>query len=652
MALDDNTTTQLLTLLNVSAVKAGKRRQIEDQGHSTKRIKLNQRRTVIQEAPSDESMPLSPPTVEAQGLPDDKELTEPLDLEITEPVSTPFIHHFGNSTPLLSARSLVAADPEGGHARVRWKATRQKVNNKRYLVHFNLEDADGGILEEVISNEGLGGIPEKLKRSYEKSTLSLTKELRELQAKVQTSIMTYQDFHFNHLSATDALEMKATRDAVTLHLANHVLQIRKGVLRNNDRISSASASGSEAPSPETIQDQGFTRPSTLILVPFRNSAVRWLDSYLSHFPTSSNNDTQVHNYTRFVAEFSLPPGSTDKLAEENASELYPSDHIQTFRGNIDDNFRVGVKVTKKAVRLFEGFYRSDLIIASPLGLRLAIEKQKNADFLSSIEVVVLDQADVMTMQNWEHVEFIFAALNSHPKESHDTDFSRVKSWYLDGHASKLRQNIIFSSYDTPQIRSLFMNTRNVAGKYRFERKWTGAQVPEGLKQDFVKFEANNARDEVDQRFEHFTKEVFPSILKSAVQSTSTLIFVPSYFDFVRIKRWMKNQEGLSFTFLSEYSTPQDISRAREQFFKGKKSFLLVTERFHFFRRYRIRGIMNVVFYAPPDHSIFYTELLSFPFIDEGLDAGDVTCKILYSKYDAMSLERIVGSQVAASLVTE
>ena len=34
-----------------------------------------------------------------------------------------------------------------------------------------------------------------------------------------------------------------------------------------------------------------------------------------------------------------------------------------------------------------------------------------------------------------------------------------------------------------------------------------------------------------------------------------------------------------------YSSNQDISRARLAFFKGEKSFLLVSERFHFYKRY-------------------------------------------------------------------
>lgn len=31
-------------------------------------------------------------------------------------------------------------------------------------------------------------------------------------------------------------------------------------------------------------------------------------------------------------------------------------------------------------------------------------RRRNADFLSSIEIVIAEQLDVMLMQNWEHVQ--------------------------------------------------------------------------------------------------------------------------------------------------------------------------------------------------------------------------------------------------------
>ena len=69
----------------------------------------------------------------------------------------------------------------------------------------------------------------------------------------------------------------------------------------------------------------------------------------------------------------------------------------------------------------------------------------------------------------------------------------------------------------------------------------------------------------------------------------------------------------------------------------------------FFNRYKVRGIRNLIFYGLPDHPQFYTELLSYPFLDDGVDVSDVTCRVLYSKYDWFRLERIAGTEGAVEL---
>lgn len=71
----------------------------------------------------------------------------------------------------------------------------------------------------------------------------------------------------------------------------------------------------------------------------------------------------------------MPEGATDKL-KEAAPGTWPRDHVEMFQGNCDDGFRVGVKFTRKSIKLFTEFYGSDVIIASPLGLRISIEKEK------------------------------------------------------------------------------------------------------------------------------------------------------------------------------------------------------------------------------------------------------------------------------------
>ena len=63
----------------------------------------------------------------------------------------------------------------------------------------------------------------------------------------------------------------------------------------------------------------------------------------------------------------------------------------------------------------------------------------------------------------------------------------------------------------------------------------------------------------------------------------TVIFVPSYFDFVRLRNHMKREE-MNFVPLSEHTSSSDVSRGRSYFFHGHAHFLLYTERMHFFKR--------------------------------------------------------------------
>lgn len=145
------------------------------------------------------------------------------------------------------------------------------------------------------------------------------------------------------------------------------------MLKNNERLAHAAKENPNDPMPEDVQDQGFTRPSVLFLLPFRSSALDWFHAITSHTPSPA---FQIENQARFVSEYGLSPGVVDKLATADPG-TYPPDHVETFKGNIDDNFRVGMKMTRKSVKMFAEFYGSDMILASPLGLRRSIEKEKS-----------------------------------------------------------------------------------------------------------------------------------------------------------------------------------------------------------------------------------------------------------------------------------
>lgn len=108
------------------------------------------------------------------------------------------------------------------------------------------------------------------------------------------------------------------------------------------------------------------------------------------------------------------------------------------------------------------------------------------------------------------MQFIFDHLNQIPKEAHGCDFARVKPWYLDGQAAYLRQTILLSRYEFPELRHLFNKQLvNVAGKMRTEQTYEGVldRILPGVKQNFLRFEAESAQGEDDARFEYFTKKV-------------------------------------------------------------------------------------------------------------------------------------------------
>jgi U3 small nucleolar RNA-associated protein 25 len=326
-----------------------------------------------------------------------------------------------------------------------------------------------------------------------------------------------------------------------------------------------------------LQDQGYTRPRILILCPFRSSARRIVEGMISFM----GENTSVTGHEKFMDEFGNPDGDADSGASDDGSESAsrvddgvsvatrggtdgnrrkPRDWRALFNDNIDDDFKMGIQVTPgqgkgsgvaKGVnlKLFSDFFLSDIIIASPLGLRLVVNAKDNLtfDFLSSLEVVLLHQTDVMYMQNWDHVDFIVSKLNCTPKTNHDTDFMRVRPYFLEGRASRHRQFLMTSNFNEPMIWSMFRErAQSVIGHIRFKKSWgdvgcLGA-VATRVRQIFHLIPCPSAVDDEDVRFDFFKKNILAPMLR--LDQKRTLIITPSYLSFVRVRNELMKQEVL------------------------------------------------------------------------------------------------------------
>lgn len=570
---------------------------------------------------------------------DDVESLEDEEADEDEDASDPFELHFANpdDNDLQKRLKSVASN--------QWRNEKTRAGQYATIaLSFPAVDDQAAARKPVKTSSQL-----KLKQRLADAAQKQLPGFDELEQAIAPYLFNYQDV----LCGARNLENAASlRRLASLHALNHIYKGRDRVLKNTQRLAQADNSDDLE-----LRDQGFTRPKVLILLETRQACSKYIETLMDLCDPE-----QQENKKRFQDAF---VGDEDKFNPDTM----PADYRELFEGNDDNDFRLGIKFTRKTVKFFSQFYASDIILASSLGLRRIIEnpdlKKADSDFLSSIEVCIVDQADAMLMQNWEHAELVFSHLNLQPKDTHGCDFSRVRHWYLDKHAKYLRQTIVFSSFITPELNKLYNTSMlNIAGKAKYTLPYQGAIVDIGMsiKQTFSRFDSASPVSEPDDRFKYFTSAIVPSLTrlpKSAEGGPGVLLFIPSYLDFVRIRNYFatsNDTQHVAFGAISEYTSVSDSRRARSHFLTGRHSILLYTGRAHHFHRYRIKGVRKIVMYGLPDNPVFYRELVAGflgSMVAEGkVDEMDVSARAVFSRFDALRLERIVGSKRVGNMLRE
>ena len=478
---------------------------------------------------------------------------------------------------------------------------------------------------------------------------------------------------------------------------NHVLTTRSRIQRHNrqlkdiedeakTRVGEGDAETKETDS-DRYRDQGFTRPTVLVLLPTRGACHKFVHSLIRMTGAEKTNP----HVERFDAEFGATNDGADD--DEDESSINPNKELRRkavlekkgkdwneFFGddvNQDDDFKLGIALTPKAVKknkkdssaskvqvkLYTDFYKSDIIVASPIGLKILLApdedgREGDSDFLSSIEICLFQNADILMMQNWDHANDILSNLNTEPKKNNDTDFSRVRRYMLEGQGAQWRQLIISTDFVDPHLLSAFKRFgKSVAGSVKLRQKTSPedaalANVLVPMKQVFQRIPVSSFDQQTDARAQYFVKNILPEIQRH--KQKHTMVYIPSYFDFVALRNIFLKRE-IAFVSVHEYSRHTEVSRGRARFLQGRKPIMLYTGRANFFHRHAIKGIRNLIFLGLPEHAQFYSDQVNLiqtatSLDEDGNSLGGSSCLALFTRFEGHALERIVGSANSSRMI--
>ncbi|CAD7930159.1 unnamed protein product [Amoebophrya sp. A25] len=359
-----------------------------------------------------------------------------------------------------------------------------------------------------------------------------------------------------------------------------------------------------------------------------------------------------------------------KREEEDEAVLFANRNAHDLKhvlsGNNDDKFRIGMSVSRRALKLFTPFYQSDILICSPLGLRLIIGDEQNQnrefDFLSSLECVVLDRVDVMKFQNLEHVMDCLKVCNVTPEASSSynnkkpakksvaqtCDITRLRSCFALGESRLLRQTIITSNGLSPELDTMLVSSSSAGASgsdedkqpmeenettttqqeqqvttletnFRGAVKLCGEYSAEAVQRARMELGIDRqmflvAREKQRKLVSALTDEESSSALLRAFQKQFwqcsgaemeylTIVVSGSgyrYADYFTIQKFFK-EEGVDFLAFDEYSEWLTVKEARLNFNKGNVRVLLLTERFLFYHpEFDIKSCQNLCFYGVPE----------------------------------------------------
>ncbi|BAM39699.1 uncharacterized protein TOT_010001153 [Theileria orientalis strain Shintoku] len=419
--------------------------------------------------------------------------------------------------------------------------------------------------------------------------------------------------------------LNSVRFVYSLHIANHI----------------AKSAEKKKETGEEERCEGFTRPKVLIICGLKCIAKEVIDNMLKLIPGSKSNK----NLERFRSDFSLPEEDIKDQVEGFMKTKKPVDFVKTFSGNQEDAFKMGIRYDGGLLHLYSPFYSSDVIVASPLGLRpLLSNKEPDYDFLSSIEVVIADRVDIIKFQNWRLFTDLMKVINRPLMKWRDGDINKIRISAIDGQVEEYRQSVFISTSKNVVFNSIFKNLKNRRGGLKLltpsKSDYVLLASKFKIQQMFIKVPCTDVKTSREDCLDYFMENMIPNL----DEIKGVLIVIQDYTQYFRLAKRLKHA-NLEFMACHESNTAKHMKMARQKFSTGEVPILVTTYRLLFFKRYILKGSSKIFLIQPPEYAQLYKD-----FVKMAETNRSNTIVSYYTKYDGMLMETIVGTQRVAKLM--
>lgn len=140
------------------------------------------------------------------------------------------------------------------------------------------------------------------------------------------------------------------------------------------------------------------------------------------------------------------------------------------------------------------------------------DENREFSFLSSIEILVIDQANILYMQNWQHMEEILQIMNKTPKYKDMTNsLDEIREHHFENLSKFYRQSIVSTQHNFPELNSInirFFNNYKGCLQNKLSYLPIVFESFNNFSVEFMKIEVSNYEEDPIQRFEYFINKVY------------------------------------------------------------------------------------------------------------------------------------------------